>query len=120
MLAAGLTVLTYVVVVLVTGFVACGVSGCGGGGFGPAFDPPGAQIGLLVAGLVLVPLAASSLWRRGRVAAVLGALAAVAAGSVLAMVLLGLGPDGCPWELSRGRAGDDAFAPGSLTCRAGG
>lgn len=118
-LAAVLTVVAYVGVVLVTGFVACGVSGCGGGGFGPAYDPPGAQVGLLVAGLSVAPFIGFLLHRRGRALTVLGVAGAVAVGSVLAMLLLGLGSDGCPADLVRVRAGPNMFSPGSPTCSAG-
>ena len=55
--AALVTALVYGTVAVVTSFVACGISGCGGGGFGPAFSPGETQVGLLVSGLVLVPLA---------------------------------------------------------------
>lgn len=112
------TVLVFGVVVVVTGFLACGISGCSGGGFGPSFEPFQAQVGLLVAGLCLAPLALLSLRRRRRTYQVAGAAAVVAAGSVLAMIVLGLGPNGCPWGQARATAGDGAFSPGSLTCSA--
>ena len=51
------TVVVFVAVVLVTGFVACGLSGCSGGGFGASFSPALAQVGLVSAGVVMVPFA---------------------------------------------------------------
>jgi hypothetical protein len=42
----------------------------------------------------------------------------VAAGAVLAMAVLGLGPHGCPLGQSRATAGPDAWSPGSATCSA--
>lgn len=112
------TLALFSLAVLVTGFLACGVSGCGGGGFGPAYAPVQAQIGLLVAGLTLLPLALLVLRRwRGALRA-LAAGATLALGSTLAMLVLGLGPDGCPWDQSRATAGPGAFHPGSRTCSA--
>jgi hypothetical protein len=114
------TVAVYAALVLVTGFVACGVSGCSGAGFGPAFAPVQAQVGLLSAGLCLVPLAAFLLRGRRRASQVVGVVGAVLIGSLLAMVVLRLGPNGCPWGYSRTAAGPDAFSPGSPTCTAAG
>jgi hypothetical protein len=110
------TVAAFVGVVAVTRLVACGVSGCGGGGFGPTFSPREAQVGLLVAGTALAPLALYL--ARGcrpvfRAAVLAGA---VAAGSLAAMAVLGLGPNGCPWGQSQAIAGPGAFSPGALTC----
>lgn len=103
-------------VVLLTGFAACGVSGCSGAGFGPSFAPVQAQVGLLAAGLSLVPLALVCLSVRGRWWCLIGATLAVVVGSVLAMTLLRLGPDGCPSDQSRATSGAAAFSPGSPTC----
>ena len=114
------TVAVLVVVVLVSGFVACGVSGCSGAGFGPAFAPVQAQVGLLLAGLCLAPLAAVWMWGRRRALQVAGVAGAVLLGSLLAMVILRLGPNGCPWGYSQTTAGPDAFSPGSRTCTAAG
>jgi len=111
-------IVVFGVVVVVTGFVACGVSGCSGGGFGPSFAPLQAQVGLLAAGVSLLPLALLGLRGRRRRYQVAGAAAAFGAGSVLAMIVLGLGPNGCPWGQSRATAGAGAFSPGSLTCSA--
>ena len=102
--------------VVVTGYLACGVSGCGGGGFGPTFAPVQTQIGLLATGLCVLPLALLVLRRRRWAQRAAGTVGAVAAGSVLAMVALGLGPNGCPWGQSQATAGSQAFSPGSLTC----
>lgn len=114
--AGVLTAAVYAVVLVVTGFVACGISGCSGGGFGPAFAPRSAQVALVVAGLVPLPLAWLVLRRlppRRRAAACAGVVAAAALG---AMVALGLGPHGCPWDQTRAVAGPDAFEPGTATC----
>ncbi len=114
--AALVTVLAYGAVVVVTAFVSCGISGCSGGGFGPAFSPGETQVGLLVSGLVPVPLVLLLL--RGRRPAVrAGAgLAAVVAGAVLTMAVTGLGPHGCPLDRSRTVRGPSAYKPGSATC----
>jgi hypothetical protein len=116
LLVTAITAAVFGAVVLVTGFLACGVAGCGGAGFGPAFDPVAAQVGLLLAGVALVPLALRLLSGRRRAYLVAGAAGAFAVGSVLAMVVLGLGPNGCPWEHSRVTAGSDAVSPGTSTC----
>ena len=116
---AGMVLATAVVfgaVVVVTGFLACGISGCGGGGFGPAFAPGQAQVGMLVAGVSLAPLALRLLRNRRRILQGVAAGVTIAAGAALAMVVLGLGPNGCPWGQSQARAGSDAFEPGALTC----
>ena len=114
------TSFVFAAVVLVTGFVACGVSGCSGAGFGPAFAPVQAQVGLSLAGLCLVPLTAFLMRGRRRAWQVTGVVGGVLVGSLLAMVVLRLGPNGCPWGYSRTVAGPDAFSPGSLTCTAAG
>ena len=112
------TAVAYVLVLVVTGFVACGISGCSGGGFGPSFAPVQAQVGLVIAGLVPLPatllLLAEHPWRL-RAA---GAAASALAGAGTAMVLLGLGPDGCPAGQGRAVTGPDAFQPGVATCSA--
>jgi hypothetical protein len=110
------TVVAFGGAVVITCLVACGVSGCGGGGFGPSYAPLQAQLGLLVAGFSLVPLALVLLRGRPRRYQAAGAVGALAVGVVVAMVTLGLGPNGCPWGHSRSLAGTGAFAPGSLTC----
>ena len=112
------SVSVFAAVVLVTGFVACGVSGCSGAGFGPAFAPVQAQVGLSLAGLCLVPLTVSLMRGRRRAWLLTGVVGAVLVGSLLAMVVLRLGPSGCPWGHSRTAAGPDAFSPGSPTCTA--
>ena len=114
LLVLALTAAWYVVVLFATGFVACGVSGCSGGGFGPSYAPRQAQVGLLVAGASLVPLALLAV-PRGVLRAP-GAVVAFLGGALLAMLLLGLGPHGCPSGLARTTAGADAFSPGSPTC----
>lgn len=112
------TVVVFVVVVIVTGLVACGVSGCGGGGFGPAYAPTQAQVGLLAAGLTLLPLACWALRRRRRAVRATVGVASVVLGATLAMLVLGLGPDGCPTGQTRATVGPQGFEPGSSTCSA--
>lgn len=116
LLAVPLSLLAYVAVLGATAFVACGISGCSGGGYGPTYDPVGAQIGLLIAGLVLLPGALVVLRRQPRATVAAGTTATVVAGSVLAMALLGLAPDGCPQGTAFGTAGPGAFATGEPTC----
>ena len=116
LLALLLTVAAYGVVLVVTGFVACGISGCSGGGFGPSFDPVQTQVGLATAGLVLLPVTLLALRGWPRLARVAGGTAAVLAGSLLAMALLDLGPHGCPADMTRATAGPSAFSPGAATC----
>lgn len=113
-----LTAAAYGVGLVVTGFLACGISGCSGGGFGPSFDPRQAQVALLVTGATLAPLAVLVLGGRrpGRRVAV--GLVAVLAGAVLAMSVLDLGPHGCPLGQSRAVVGPQGWDPGSPTCSA--
>ncbi len=113
-----LTVLAYGVLVFATGFVACGVSGCSGGGFGPAFAPRQAQVGLVLAGVALVPLTLVVLRGQRGPRRAAGVAGTVVVGSVLAMLVLGLSPNGCPWGQSQARTGTEGFAAGSLTCSA--
>ncbi|SEP97182.1 hypothetical protein [Microlunatus flavus] len=101
---------------LVTGFLACGVSSCTGGGFGPVYSPVEAQVGLLVAGLVPLPLTLWLLRRQAVSTRVLAGAGAVVLGAGLAMAVLGLGPNGCPSGQSRATAGPEAVDPGSATC----
>ena len=111
------SVVVFVAVVLVTGFVACGLSGCSGAGFGASFSPALAQVGLVSAGVVMVPFAlvvlAGRLSLRGLA---VGGAVGLCGGSVLAMVVLGLGPNGCPVGQSRATVSSEAFSPGSSTC----
>ena len=102
--AVVLTLAACAMSLIVTGFVACGISGCSGGGFGPSYDPRGAQVGIVVTGLTLVPLALLLLPRRVRLG---GAVVTGLVGAVGAMVLLGLGPNGCPLALERTPQGSD-------------
>ena len=114
---AGLvTAALFVGTLLVTGFLACGVSSCSGGGFGPVYAPVQAQVGLLVAGLTLLPLVLWLLRRSPRPVQAGVGLAAVLVGAVVAMVLLDLGPNGCPGGQTRATAGPEAVEPGSATC----
>ncbi|GAA1825884.1 hypothetical protein ACFFOM_12390 [Microlunatus capsulatus] len=118
----GITLVTaaaFAAAVVVTGFLACGVSGCSGAGFGPAYAPVQGQIGLVVCGALLVPLAVHLLGGRPHLERVAAELVAGVVGAVLAMALLGLGPDGCPSGQTRARAGAEDFAPGTLTCVGG-
>jgi hypothetical protein len=113
-----LTGAAYVVALFVTGFLACGLSGCSGGGFGPSFSPGQAQVGLLVTGACLAPVAVLGLGGRGLGRRVAVGAAATLAGSVLAMAVLDLGPHGCPLGQSRATADAEAFDPGAATCSA--
>jgi hypothetical protein len=110
------TAAAFTVAAVVTRLLACGVSGCSGAGFGPAFAPAQAQVGLVVCGALLVPLAVILLRTRPPLVRVAGALGALVLGALLAMALLGLGTDGCPFGQSRARAGAEDVAPGTLTC----
>lgn len=113
-----LTVAAFGFAVLATAFVACGISGCSGGGFGPSFDPVGAQVGLAVCGAVWLPLALLVLRGRPVRDRMLGGLGLVVAAAVLAVALTGVGPSGCPLGQSRATTGPDAFDPGAPTCSA--
>lgn len=112
------TVPVFGALVFATGFVACGISGCSGGGFGPAFAPRQAQVGLLLAGASLVPLALVGLRRRRPWQRAAGAVGIGVVGSVLAMLVLGLGPNGCPQGQPQARTGPGGFTHGALTCSA--
>lgn len=116
LLVATLTVGAFVVAVVVTGFVACGISGCSGGGFGPSFSPTEAQAGVLVCGLTLLPLVLLALHRRPLAWRAAAGAAAVVVGSVTAMYLLDLGANGCPPGQSRTVVSEDGFSPGTATC----
>ena len=118
LILALVTAFVFVAVLVVTGLLACGVSGCSGAGFGPVFAPVQAQVGLLLAGLCLVPLTVFLLRGRRRSSQVAGVVGAVLVGSLLAMVVLRLGPNGCPWGHARASAGPDALSPGAPTCTA--
>lgn len=110
------TAAAFAAVVALTGLLGCGISGCGGGGFGPAYAPGQAQLGLLLAGGCLAPLAWYLLRPRPVGSRLVAVAVALVLGSALAMALLGLGPDGCPWGQSPATAGPEAFSPGSRTC----
>jgi len=112
------TLALFVAAVVATGLVACGVSGCEGGGFGAVYAPAKAQVGLLVAGLTLSPLAFWALRRRRWILRALAAVGAVVVGATLSILVLGLGPDGCPQGQARAVTGPEGFDPGSLTCSA--
>lgn len=115
LLAVLLTAVAYQVVFFVTALLACGVSGCGGGGYGPAYSPVEAQVGLVATGLCLLPLALLVLRRRRPRHRAAGGVAAVVAGALLAMTVLGLSFNGCPPGQSRAVDGG-AISPGSTTC----
>jgi hypothetical protein len=112
------TVALFVAAVVATGLVACGVSGCEGGGFGAVYAPTKAQVGLLAAGLTLVPVACWALRTRRWTLRLPAMVAVVVLGAALAMLVLGLGPDGCPTGQTRATAGPESFHPGALTCSA--
>lgn len=90
------TVAGYLVMLVVTAFTACGISGCSGGGFGPSFSPGPTQVALLLCGACFVPLVLVVLRHQRRVTRVAGSLAVVGAGALLTMAMLDLGPSGCP------------------------
>ena len=113
---AVLTAAAFLVAVVVTGFLACGLSGCGGGGFGPSFSPPEAPGGLLVCGATLLPLVLLALRSRPVGVRAAAGVAAVVLGSVTAMSLLDFGPHGCPLGQSRAVVSDEGFSPGTPTC----
>ena len=104
------------VVLLAVGFLACGISGCSGGGFGPSYSPGQARGALVVAAVVPVPLAFALLRGRRRAVRAAGTAAAAVVAGVLALVLTGLGPNGCPFGQSRAAAGPEAFEAGRTTC----
>ena len=74
--------------------------------------------GLLAAGLTLLPLACWALRRRRRAVRATVGVASVVLGATLAMLVLGLGPDGCPTGQTRATVGPQGFEPGSSTCSA--
>ena len=85
-------------------------------GFGPAFSPVEAQVGLLVSGLVPVPLVLLLTIGRRRAVRARTVLTSFVAGAVVATALTGLGPHGCPLDRSRTVRGPSAYEPGSATC----
>ena len=113
---ATLTVGAFVVALGITGFLACGLSGCSGGGFGPSFSPKQAQAGLLVCGLTLLPLVVMALRNRPLAWRAAAGATAVIVGAVTAMSLLDLGVNGCPQGQSRAVVSEDGFSPGTATC----
>lgn len=116
LLLATLTVGGFVVALVVTGFLACGLSGRGGGGFGPSFSPKQAQAGLLVCGLTLLPLVLLALRNRPLAWRATAGATVVIVGAVTAMSLLNLGANGCPQGQSRAVVSEDGFSPGTATC----
>lgn len=110
------TLAAFVMAGFVTGFLACGVSSCTGGGFGPVYSPVEAQVGLVVTGLVLLPLTLWLLRREAVSTRVLAGVGAVVLGAGFAMLVLGLGPNGCPSGQARATAGPEAVDPGTATC----
>lgn len=110
------TVPVYVGALLLTAFWACGISGCSGGGFGVSYDPVGTQVWLLACGAVLAPVALVLTAGHRWPVALVGSLVLSVAGTVLAMGLLQLGPDGCPLGEDRAVVGGQAFEAGEATC----
>ena len=113
-LASVATLLAYAVTVLGTGVAACGLFGCSGGK--AAYEPVSAQVGLLLCGLVLVPLALLLTRSQPRSARASCAVGATALGAIVATGVLGLGPHGCPASQSRAVTGPTSFDPGATTC----
>jgi hypothetical protein len=112
------TAAAFLTVLVVTSFLACGISGCGGGGFGPSFSPVEAQAGLLACGATLLPLTLLVLRGQARAHVAVAGAAVVLSGAFLAMVVLDLGPHGCPADQQRAVAGAQAWDPGAPTCSA--
>jgi hypothetical protein len=97
-----------VVPTFAAGFVMCGVSGCSGGGFGVSTDPRTTQLLLVVAGLAAgLPLAVASLVRRSGALA-LGALGLAVATTVVAGLVIGVDPSGCPRGLDAATCQDES------------
>lgn len=115
---AAVTAAAYLVVLLVTSFLACGISGCGGGGFGPSFSPVETQVGMLVCGAVLLPLTLVVLRSQPVPYRVVAGAAVVVAGALLAMTVLDLGPHGCPASQTRAVVGGSGVQAGEATCSA--
>ncbi len=116
LLLAVLTVPGYLVLVVHAALVMCGISGCRGGGFGPSFAPGETQFALVLAGLGLVPLTVVALRRRPVAVRAGAAAVAIVTGALLAMVLIGAGPHGCPVDRARTTTGPGSSSPGSATC----
>ena len=116
LVAAPLTVAVYGVVLVVTAFMACGISGCGGGGYGPSYGPVETQVGLAMAGTVLLPIVLLALPGWPVPAKAAAGAAAVIAGTVLAMALLDLAPHGCPRDHDRVTSAPTEYGPGGPTC----
>ena len=87
--------------VLASGFVLCGISGCSGGGYGPAYSPGLTQLLLLATGFTVLPAVLACTSRLSRDVTVAVALPAVVATSALALHLIGAGFNGCPAGMLR-------------------
>jgi hypothetical protein len=109
-----LTVLAFGIAAIGTSFAACGLFGCDGGK--AAFSPISGQVGLVVCGATLVPFTVLLVADRPlrQIAAAGGASLLV--GATLAVVVTGIGPNGCPLGQSRATTQPGAFDAGSLTC----
>jgi hypothetical protein len=97
-----------VVPTLAAGFVMCGVSGCSGAGFGVSTDPGTTQLLLVVAGIAAgLPLAIGAVVRR-QGALALGALGLAVVATLVAGLVIGADPNGCPRELDAATCHDEA------------
>lgn len=78
------------------GFMLCGLSGCGGGGFGRSYAPREVQVLLLASGVVaaFVPAVTACVTRSRTTLAVAGAL--LVAVPVIGGLVIGARPDGYP------------------------
>jgi len=85
---------------LVAAFAMCGISGCGGGGFGRTTDPPMTLGFTIASGVALaLPIGVYAAWRRrGRLA--LAVVPAAVVGAVLVGLVIGADWNGCPRSIS--------------------
>lgn len=109
------TVVGYGVMLVVTAFLACGISGCGGGGFGRSFSPGPTQVALLLCGGCFLPFVLVVLRRQPRWIRLGGGLAVVGAGALLTMAMLDLAPSGCPVGQDRTTT-STSTSTGEATC----
>ena len=85
---------------LVAAFAMCGISGCGGGGFGRSTDPPMTLGFIAASGVALaLPIGVYAAWRRrGRLA--LAVVPAALLGALLVGLVIGADWNGCPRNIS--------------------
>ena len=97
---SGLCLAAAAALALVAALAMCGVSGCGGGGFGRSTDPPMTLGFVVAAGVALaLPIGVYAAWRRrGRLA--LAMVPAAVVGAVLVGLVIGADWNGCPRNIS--------------------